>query len=168
MSRQEIEIQQYFANLNNDLQRLYQHAQQARQKGLDPELNVDIPLAHSVAEKVQALISSVAPQLKESNLATAITELEKEFSAGDWRIALKIAKAIAEQKFCKFSDLIEAVEVGIRTGLAYITMGSVSAPLEGFVELKFKKRLDLRSKNETALNPCIKQGTNANPVTDNK
>lgn len=144
MFNQELEVLNYFANLTNDLQRLYNFAQQARQKGLDPEKFVDIPLARSVAEKVQALVSSVAPQLKESKLAEAITVLEQEFGAGDWRVALKIAKDVAEQKFCKFSDLREAIEVGIRTGLAYITMGSVSAPLEGFVEMKFKKRLDGR------------------------
>jgi len=144
MSRQETEVQEYFSGLLKELQRVYDLAQQARKKGLDPEKFVDIPLAHSVAEKVQALVSSVAPQLKESKLSEAIIELEKEYGAGDWRVALKIARAVAEQKFCKFNDLREALEVGMRTGLAYATQGSVSAPLEGFVELKFKKRLDGR------------------------
>ncbi len=136
------EMQKYFDVLNSELQKTYGIAQQARQAGIDPESHVDIFLARSVAEKVQALVSSVAPQLKESKLSEAITELEKEFGAGDWRVALKIARAVAEQKFCQFAELREAIEVGIRTGLAYLTMGSVSAPLEGFVELKFKKRLD--------------------------
>ena len=136
------EVQKYFDNLNSELQKVYAIAQQARKVGIDPEPYVDIPLARSVAEKVQALISSVAPQLKESKLSEAILELEKEYGAGDWRVALKIGREVAEQKFCQFADLKEAIEVGIRTGLAYATMGSVSAPLEGFVEMKFKKRLD--------------------------
>jgi len=34
------------------------------------------------------------------------------------------------------------METGIRVGLAYITLGVISAPLEGFIELKIKKRRD--------------------------
>ena len=36
------------------------------------------------------------------------------------------------------------METGIRVGLAYITLGVISAPLEGFIELKIKKRRDGR------------------------
>ena len=34
----------------------------------------------------------------------------------------------------------EAMEIAIGVGFAYLTVGIVSAPLEGFVELKIKKR----------------------------
>ena len=34
------------------------------------------------------------------------------------------------------------MEGGVRVGLAYLTLGVVSSPLEGFVELKLKKRKD--------------------------
>jgi len=134
------EIQNYFDSMDAELKKIFDLAQTARSKNLDPEPFVDIPLATSVAQKTEALISSIATGLKNSGLAAEIEGLEKKYGAGDWRVALEIAKQVAEQKFCEFKDLREAIEVGIRTGFAYVTLGSVSAPLEGFVELKFKKR----------------------------
>ncbi|MEM2874270.1 MAG: DNA polymerase II large subunit, partial [Candidatus Nanoarchaeia archaeon] len=134
-------IAAYLENLDKSTKELYKIAQKAREQNLDPEPFVDIPLAVSVAQKVEALVSSVAPQLKNSGLSTEIEALEKKYSPGDWRVALEIAKEVAQQKFCTFKDLREALETGIRVGFAYVTMGSVSAPLEGFVELRLKKRL---------------------------
>ncbi|MEK6854207.1 MAG: DNA polymerase II large subunit, partial [Nanoarchaeota archaeon] len=49
---------------------------------------------------------------------------------------------MANEKFCKFRDRREALEMGIRVGFAYHTTGVVSAPLEGVIELKVKKRRD--------------------------
>ncbi|MDD4353769.1 MAG: DNA polymerase II large subunit, partial [Candidatus Nanoarchaeia archaeon] len=39
-------------------------------------------------------------------------------------------------------DKRRALETGVRVGLAYITLGVTCAPLEGFIELKIKKRKD--------------------------
>src|SRR3989344_1817547 len=135
-------IQKYFDELQTKTKKLYEVAQAARAKNLDPELVVDIPLASTVAQRVEALISSVAPQLMNSGTARRIEELEKQFGPGDWRVALTVAKEVAQEKFCKFKDQKEAIEVGIRIGFAYITLGVVSAPLEGLVEIKLKKRKD--------------------------
>jgi len=157
----------YFDNLLSQTKCLYSIGAAARAKGIDLKPEVEISLAINVAQKVEALVSSVAPQLKNSGVSQAIEELEKKYTPGDWRIALEIAKAVAEQRFCKFKDLREALEVGIRTGFAYITLGSVSAPLEGFTELKFKKRQDgkdymalyfsgpVRGAGGTAVSVCI-------------
>jgi len=59
---------------------------------------------------------------------------------------LQISLEIAQEKFCKFKDEKEAMEVGIRTGFAYMTLGVVSAPLEGFTSLELKDRLDGKGK----------------------
>ncbi len=142
-------IQQYFDSITRETNRLYEAAKKAREKGFDPEPKVDILLATSVAQRVEGLISSVAPSIQNSGLAQRITELEEQYSAGDWRIALLIAEEVTKEKFCKFKDLKEVAEVGIRTGLAYITMGIIAAPLEGLVEVKLKKRRD--GKNYLAL-----------------
>ena len=95
-----------------------------------------------MAERVEGLISIVAPQLLGSGMTNRITELEKEYESSDWRVALKIAEEVAKQKFCTFKDKLEAIEVGIRVGMAYSTAGIVAAPLEGFIEAKLKKRKD--------------------------
>lgn len=136
------EISNYFTLLNNNLKEAYKLAKIARAKGYDPSDNVEIPLAENMAERVEGLISAVIPQLKGKGIIKRIHELEDSYGALAWEVAFRIAEEVADQKFCKFSSLKEALEAGIRTGFAYHTVGIVSAPLEGFVELKFKKRRD--------------------------
>lgn len=138
------EIKGYFSRLNRDTERCYSVAEKARKKGLDPENKVDIPLARNMAERVEGLISAVAPQLIGSGVTERIQELEKEHGALAWEVALKIAEEVAKERFCRFRDRREAMEVGIRTGFAYHTVGIVAAPLEGFIELVIKRRRDGR------------------------
>lgn len=132
----------YFDKIGKDIQGAYEIAKAARKKGLDPEKDVSIPLAKNMAERVVGLVSVVAPQITNSKITERITELEKEFGLLDWRVGFKIAEEVAQEKHCKFKDKLEAMEVGIRVGFAYLTLGIVSAPLEGFIGLKIKKRQD--------------------------
>jgi len=138
------EMAKYFELLDKETNRAYVVANKAREKGLDPENKVDIPLARNMAERVEGLISTVAPQLIGKGVPQRIHELEKKYKPLSWEVALLIAEEVAKEKFCKFKDKREAMEVGIRTGFAYHTVGIVSAPLEGFVELQIKKRRDGR------------------------
>ena len=132
----------YFSYLDNELEKAYIVAEKARKKGLDPEDFVDVPLTKSLPERVESLISSVIPQLKNSGVSQRINDLEKKWGAQSWLTALTISYEIAIEKFCKFPSKKDAMEAGIRTGFAYNTMGIVSAPLEGFVELRIKRRKD--------------------------
>src|SRR3989338_2183377 len=143
-------MQHYFQTIDAELIKCYKLAQTARQLNFDPEPKVDIKLAKNMAERVEGLISVVAPQLIGSGVTNRILELEKLYSHLDWRIALIIAHEVAEQKFCSFKDKKEAMEVGIRTGFAYQTGGIVSAPLEGFIELRIKKT----ASGEEYFSPC--------------
>ncbi len=135
-------IKKYFEDFDSEIKKAYEAANKARSKGLDPELFVDIPLAQNMAERVVGLISIVAPQVKDKEIEKRIEDLEKQYGRLDWRVALTISLEIAQEKFCKFKDKREAMEVGIRFGLAYITLGVVVSPLEGFVRLELKKRRD--------------------------
>jgi DNA polymerase II large subunit len=132
----------YFLNINNNLNKCLEIANNARKLGKDPEDKVDIPLASDMAERVEGLISSIAPDLVKTNMAKRIKELEKKYPPQSWEIALIIAEEVAKEKFLKFSTVKEAIEMGIRVGMAYSTSGIVAAPLEGFVEVKIKKRND--------------------------
>ncbi|MBT4823754.1 DNA polymerase II large subunit [Candidatus Woesearchaeota archaeon] len=133
------EMEKYFETLEVGLNQCYDLANKARALNLDPESKVDIKLARNMAERVEALIGIVAPQMVGCGVIKHIIELEKKYGHMDWRVALSIALAVAKQKFCKFETQKEAIEVGIRTGFAYQTGGIVAAPLEGFIELKIKK-----------------------------
>jgi DNA polymerase II large subunit len=137
-----LEIKNYFQSIDVNLKKCYKIAKKARSKGLDPELDVAIPVAKNMAERVVGLISVVAPNITNTNITERITELEKKYGQLDWRVGLVIAEEVAKEKFCKFESTLEAIEIGIRTGFAYLTLGIVSAPLEGFIGLKIKKRRD--------------------------
>ncbi|MBL7050546.1 DNA polymerase II large subunit [Candidatus Woesearchaeota archaeon] len=135
-------MEKYFKDIENNTQELYKIATAARAKGLDPENTPSIVLAKNMPEKVEGLISTVAPQLKGKGMTKRIRDLEKKYGFLDWRISLILAEEIANEKFCKFKDEKEAMEIGIRAGFAYHTLGTVASPLEGFVELKIRKRKD--------------------------
>jgi DNA polymerase II large subunit len=136
------QIKSYFSDINKNVNKCYDIARAARAKNLDPMPDVEIMLAHNMAERVIGLISTVAPQLLNTKLPDRIQELEKEYGTLDWRVGFKVAEETAKEKFCKFKDKKEAMEIGIRTGFAYLTLGIVAAPLEGFIGIDIKKRKD--------------------------
>lgn len=129
----------YFSALTAEVGRAFYVAGQARAKGLDPVSQVEIPIATSLAEKVVGLISVIYPQLNDTKIVQRIIELEKEYGSLEMSVSLKIAEEIAREKFCKFENLLQAIDAGIRVGFAYTTIGVVSSPLEGFTGLKLGK-----------------------------
>jgi len=140
------EMQEYFDSLNEEVKVAHALATKARAKLYDPSPEVEVKLAKNMAERVEGLISVVAPQIVDSGVADRIIELEAEYGTLNWRVAFKIAEEIAMQKFCKFKDELEAIDVGIRAGFAYVTVGVVSSPLDGVVTTEFKDRMDKRGK----------------------
>ncbi len=136
------EIKKYFEEIEKNIKLAYATAKKARSKSYDPEENVALPLAKNMAERVEGLISTVAPEIENSGLSKRIKELEKKFGELDWRVALSISLEVAQEKICTFNNKLKAMETGIRVGIAYLTLGIVASPLEGFVELKLKNRKD--------------------------
>ena len=132
-------MQNYFREIENKVKVCYSVAQEARKKGLDPLSKVEIPIARSLAERVVGLISAVYPQVSDPRIVKRITELEKQHGILDHVVALKIAEEIAKEKFCKFRSHEEAIDAGIRMGFAYVTVGVVASPLEGYTHFKIKK-----------------------------
>src|SRR3989338_11123690 len=136
------DIKAYFREIEDKVDLAYKTANKARKLGYDPEDEAGITLAKNMAERVEGIIGALTPAIINSGLATRIHELEKKFGKLDFKAALSIAIEVANEKFCKFESKIKAMESGIRVGLAYLTLGVESSPLEGFVELKIKKRKD--------------------------
>ena len=143
------QVKKYFSELNSETLELHDIANTARKTGIDPQLNCDIPIAASVAERVEAIMGSISPNLIGSGVVQRINELEKEYGFGDWRVALVLANEIASEKLCNFEDKQTAISIGIRTGFAYITQGVVSAPLEGLIDVKIKNRRDGKKYYQT-------------------
>src|SRR3989344_3272228 len=135
-------MEKYFSGLTEQVNNMHGIAEKIKKKGLEAVDNVEIPIARNMAERVEGLISVVAPQIKNCGMVGRIQELEKQYGKLDWRVALTISEEIAFEKFCKFKNKEEAMEVGIRVGIAYVTNGVVASPLEGFTQLKIRERKD--------------------------
>ncbi|MGV8150485.1 MAG: DNA polymerase II large subunit [Candidatus Woesearchaeota archaeon] len=140
------EMQKYFDEFEDVCFKEFKIASDARKKGYDPSEVPEVILAKNMAERVIGLISVVAPQLKDTDATKRITELEKTYGTLDWRVAFTIAEEVAREKFCKFKDQKEAIEIGIRTGFAYVTVGVVSSPIEGFTHIDIMDRMDGQGK----------------------
>jgi len=139
MVKKRWEVEEYFLDLNKGVLKEYEVANLARGKGFDPELRVEIPLASSMAEKCVGLISTLYSQLPVSDVAKRMLELEDMYGKLDSTVSFIVAREIAEEKFCKFENQMEAIDAGIRVGFAYITLGVLSCPIEGYTGLKFGK-----------------------------
>jgi len=138
------EMNAYFEQLKSEVNTLFSLANKARATGTDPHNAVEISLAENMAERVVGLISVIAPQIATCGVVERIIELEKQYGSLDWRVALKIAEEVSLEKFCKFENKTTAMDIGIRLGFAYVTVGVVSSPLDGIVNFEVKKRLDGR------------------------
>ena len=130
--------EQYFKSIKKGVDEHYEIAGRARAVGIDPVAKIEVLIATTLAEKAVGLISVLYPQLGRS-VIERITELEKEYGALDTAVAFKIAEEVAKEKFCKFSNVVEAIEAGVRVGFAYSTLGVVSSPIEGFTRIKILK-----------------------------
>ena len=132
-------MKKYFEDLKNKVDEEYKVANLAKAKGLDPVDNVEIPLAMTMAEKSVSLIKTIYLNLSTKKISNRILELEKQYGQLDTTVSFVIAREIAEEKFCKFKNKIEAIDAGIRVGFAYITLGVVASPIEGYTGLKLGK-----------------------------
>jgi DNA polymerase II large subunit len=132
----------YFEKLEADVRKEYEIANKARKKGFDPAEEVEIPLARSMAEKSVGLISTIYPDIPVEKITERMLELEKKHGQLDTCVSFIIAREIAEEKFYKFGDKLKAIDCGIRVGFAYITLGVVASPIEGYTGFEVKKRRD--------------------------
>ncbi len=132
----------YYLEISKNVEKTYSVAKKARAKGLDPENKVAIPIADDLAARVEGLVSIIFPDLLNSGLKERIRELEKKYHKNDERVALIIGKEVALEKFCKFKSKEKAAEAGVRVAVAYLTLGVVTAPLEGISTVKIKENFD--------------------------
>lgn len=137
-----VRIQNYFNEIDEKLELAYDIAKKAKAQGYDPHYEVEMPVAKDISERVEGLMTVAAPQIKGKGMPKRIQELEKEYGKLDWRVGLQIALEVAQEKFCSFEDKAEAMSCGVKAGLTYLTLGVVSAPLEGFIGFEIKKRYD--------------------------
>ncbi len=138
-----METEEYFQNISDKTEKLYEIAREARSQNKDPEDDVDIPVATDLPEKASSLvIAAMFPELENQGVAERLRELEDEFGKNDERVAFQIAREIAEGKFYNFEDRERACDAGVRVGVSYMTGGITTAPLEGIGDVKIRENND--------------------------
>ncbi len=123
---------QYTISLENELGKLYDIAERAREKGLDPALRPESRIAKNLAELVEGLVGP--PRVSESIRALG-EKLPRE------ELAFKIAEEIAYGKFGHL-ETQAAAEQAVRTSLAILTEGITAAPLQGIAKVSIKANID--------------------------
>lgn len=122
----------YFDELNAKTSELYEIAERARTKGLDPVEKVEIYKAEDLASRVEGLI-----EVKGS--AERIRELDKLMTRE--QTSFTIIEDIINGKFGKFDDE-KAADYAMRTALAIVTEGITAAPLQGIDKVMIKSNAD--------------------------
>ncbi len=140
------QLQEYHREILEKVRKAYEIAKKARAKGIDPKKDVEILLASELAGRVESLVSVMVPELLNSGLRERILELEEKYGKGSEKIGFIIAEEVAEGKFVEWNSVERAIEAGLRVGMAYWTLGIVTAPLEGIVGVKLKDRMDGKGK----------------------
>jgi len=125
----------YFDSLEAGLAEAMKVAARAREQGLDPTTNVEVPLAVDLAERVEKLVGI-------EGVARRIREMEKDGLSRE-EAALAIGADFAEGRLGPGSEnKIEAVDKAIRTSMALLTEGVVAAPIEGIAKVGLGKNDD--------------------------
>jgi DNA polymerase II large subunit len=122
----------YFAQLLTSLEKMRELAARARARGLDPTTSVESILAYDLADRVELLLG-----LKVGERLRSLLESEESTD----RAALILAEEVALGKF-GFFEREEALDWGVRVGLAVVTEGVTVAPLQGISSVKIKKNED--------------------------
>jgi len=131
-TRMSATYQAYFSGIENGLDRVYEVARLARQRGLDPKPKPEPRITRDLAEKVELLVGppGVAARIRE---LSAVMEREE--------IAFKIAEEIVYGAFGPLDERA-AAEQAVRTALAVTTEGATVAPLQGINRVAFKQNPD--------------------------
>ncbi len=112
----------------------FEIAKKARAKGLDYSLSPEIYIAKDIADKVEGLVEF-------KGISDVIRQLQKQYKT-DEEVAFKLADYIITKTLSETRDRESAAELALRAGLAYLTQGAVSAPIEGIAKVKIKKNPD--------------------------
>ncbi len=126
------EMKLYIHNLEKELSKLYEIANEARALGLDPELKPESNIVKDLADMVEELVGP-------KGVAKRIRELMGQLNR--YQLAFEIADDILLAKFGAFDDQ-RAAEQAIKTSLAILTGGITAAPIQGISQVKIKNNSD--------------------------
>lgn len=137
IERLEAEMERYHHWLDEHADEAYIVAEQARKLGFDHKEFVEIPRAADLAGRTEKLLIEY---LEGYEVADDIRKLlaEHDRETTSIMMAQSVARGFREQGY----DLITAIDVGLRVGLAVLTEAVLVAPLEGISEVRLLNNVD--------------------------
>ena len=126
-------MEEYFSSLQRGVDACYDVARRARMKGIDPELDVEVPQASDLAARVEKLLA----EWEVEGVASRIRELSLDHNREE--VSLLIAKEYAKLP-ARTKEF--AIERAVRVGLAVLTEGILVAPLEGIASVSINRNSD--------------------------
>jgi DNA polymerase II large subunit len=126
------QTRKYHEGLRSEIERIYSLAGKARQKRLDPSLEVEALPAGDLADRVEGLVGPPGIAVKIRQLRKATDNIIPPII--DWVISLKPTGTKTE--------IEAAAEQALRSALAVWTEGVVAAPIEGIADVKVNQNPD--------------------------
>ena len=98
---------EYIKRLHADADAIYEIAEEARSKGHDPRMSVEIPKANDLADRTQKLLDFLHPR----QTADQIRELTKEYDGNRERVAIEIAKIVCAESYL-YGEIVDCSDCG--------------------------------------------------------
>ncbi len=125
----------YYKGILKEYELIYNIAEKAKAKGLDPNESVESKTVFDLADRVNQMLQLTQFEGLADRLRELLRTTTKE------RAALAIAEEIALGKFGNMKKEI-ALDCAVRAGLAVITDGVTVAPIQGIFSVSIKKNDD--------------------------
>ena len=137
VARLEAEMVAYHQWLDERADDAYIIAEEARKKGYDHKEYVEIPRAADLAGRTEKLlIEHLEGYEVADDIRLLLAEHDRETTS--IMMAQSVARGFREQGY----DLVTAIDVGLRVGLAVLTEAVLVAPLEGISEVRLLNNID--------------------------
>lgn len=130
-------MRRYFSDLFKENERAYALAVEARSRGMDPSLEVEIPQAEDLAARVETQLADWHVE----GLAERIREVSRLIESRE-EVSLVIAKELVKEAIGEQGGRELAIEKAVRVGLSILTEGILVAPIVGISGVKINKNPD--------------------------
>jgi len=114
--------ERYFERIEAELDRAFAVANAARERGGDPESEVEIPVAKDMADRVENILGI-------DGVADRVRDLEGRMSREE--AALALVEDFVQGTVGDYETRAGKIEGAVRTAVALLTEGVVAAPIEG-------------------------------------
>lgn len=131
----EQKIRDYYQKIELEVQRQFEAAQMAREKGKDASLEVESKPTADLADRTEKIIGP-------PGIAKRFREVFAEQKEDRTKAIFQLFREIIEQKWCTIPDEEKRLEQAVKSSLVLVTEGVVVAPIDGVPQVKISKNHD--------------------------